>query len=128
MSTDPRAFSTILSDIAQNLQDMVRAELRLAKAEIGEEVAHAKTAGIQIGAGSCCAVFATLFLLLSAFFALSTVVPNWLASLLVAAPLAVVAAVLGYLGRERLRNIQPLAEHTMENIKENVQWVIQRTK
>jgi hypothetical protein len=73
-------------------------------------------------------MFATLFLLLAAFFALSIIVPNWVAALIVATPLGVVAGVLTYLGRERLQNIHPLPEQTMENVKENVEWVIQRTK
>ena len=44
MDPNDRSISAVLRDIVQNIQDIVRAELRLARKEIGSEVEKAKAA------------------------------------------------------------------------------------
>ena len=39
----------------------------------------------------------------------------------------VVAAVLGALGRKKLREIEPVPTQTVETVKEDVQWARNRT-
>lgn len=101
MASVDRPISVVLQDIVRNIQDIVRAEVRLAKTEVGEELGKARSAGVLVGTGAVTAVFAALFLLLASVAALTLVMPQWAAAL-------VVAAVLG--------------------LKENAQWARQLTK
>jgi len=123
-----RTISSVLQDIVQNIQDIVRSEVRLARTELGQELGKARAAGTLLGAGAICAFFAAFFALFACVFALSNVVPNWAASLIVAAAMGIPAGILFFSGRARLRRVHPIPEHTVESVKENIQWAKQHIK
>ncbi len=127
MAAGIRSIPEILQDVLTNIQDIVRAEVHLAKAELGEELNRARSGGLLIGVGAVAAIFSTLFLLLACVYALSLVVPNWAAALIVSAAVAVAAAVTMGLGLKRLKTIQA-APKTAASLKETVQWAKQLTK
>jgi uncharacterized membrane protein YqjE len=127
MAAGIRSIPEILQDVLTNIQDIVRAEVRLAKAELGEELNRARSGGLLIGVGAVAAMFSTLFLLLACVYALGRVVPNWAAALIVAAAVGVAAAVTLGLGLKRLKTIQA-APKTSASLKENVRWAKQLTK
>jgi uncharacterized membrane protein YqjE len=123
-----RSFSDVLHDVVRNVQEIVRSEVRLAKTEIQEEAVKAKSAAAMLGAGVATAVFSTLFLLLTIVYALALVMPSWAAALIVGAALAIVAAVMLNGGINRLKQVHPAPERTLETIKENIEWAKQHTK
>jgi len=127
MATSDRSFSAVLQDVVRNLQEIVRAEVRLAKIELREEAVKAKSGGILLGAGAVGGLFAMLFLLFAAFYALTRAMPDWAAALTVAAPLAIAAGVLISAGTTNLKKVHP-PNKTIESLKENVEWVKQPTK
>jgi hypothetical protein len=127
MAAGIRSIPEILQDVLTNIQDIVRAEVRLAKAELGEELNRARSGGLLIGVGAVAAMFSALFLLLACVYALGLVVPNWAAALIVAAAVGVAAAVTLGLGLKRLKTIQA-APKTAASLKENVRWAKQLTK
>jgi uncharacterized membrane protein YqjE len=71
-----RSISSVLSDIVGNIQQIVRAEVRLAKAEVREEAVKAKRGVVLLGAGAVGFLFAVGFLLLALVYALATVWPS----------------------------------------------------
>jgi len=128
MAVENRSLSDILQDTIRNVQEIVRSEVRLAKTELREEVVKAKASTISIAAGAVAGIFAVLFLLFAAVYALALVVPNWAAALIVGAVLAVVAGMMLNTGLKRFKQIHPTPERTVETIKENVEWVKQQAK
>ena len=84
-----RAISDVLQDILRNLQEMVRAEVRLAKAEIRDDARQTAASAVWIVAGTIGALSAWAFLLWTIVFALSTLMSIWAATLAVAVVLAV---------------------------------------
>jgi len=128
MAAGDRSISEVLQDIVRNLQEIVRSEVRLAKTEIKEEAVKAKSPSVLLGAGAVSALYSVLFLLFTAVYALSLVVPNWAAALIVAASLAIVAAVTLRAGVKQFKQIHPTPERTVDTIKENVEWAKQQTK
>src|SRR4029453_16054714 len=106
MSASIRSIPEILKDVLTNIQDIVRAEVRLAKAELGEELSNARTAGLLMGVGAVAAIFCALFLLLACVYALGRVMPNWAAALIVAAAVGVAAGGRLGLGLNGFKNIQ----------------------
>lgn len=127
MAAGIRSIPEILQDVLTNIQDIVRAEVRLAKAELGEELNRARSGGLLIGVGAVAAIFGALFLLLACVYALGLVIPDWAAALIVAAAVSVAAAVTLGLGLKRLKTIQA-APKTAASLKENVRWAKQLTK
>jgi uncharacterized membrane protein YqjE len=127
MAASIRSIPEILRDVLANIQDIVRAEVRLAKAELGEELSSARTAGLLIGVGAVAAIFSALFLLLACVYALARVMPNWAAALIVAAAVGVAAALTLGLGLKRFKTTQA-APKTSASLQENVRWAKELTK
>jgi len=125
---DERSVAEVLQDILHNLQEMVRAEIRLAKVEIREEARRAVSSGIWIAAGMIGAVSAWIFLLWTLAYALARRMPMWTATLVVAIVIGVAAVVLITGGILRARRIRPIPGRTVESVKENLEWMKQPTK
>lgn len=123
-----RSFSDVLQDVVRNVQEIVRSEVRLAKAEIKDEAIKAKSSVAMLGAGAVMAVFAVLFLLLTIVFALSLVIPIWAAALAVGVVLSIAAGVMLMSGMNLFKQIHPAPQRTVETIKENVEWAKQQTR
>jgi uncharacterized membrane protein YqjE len=127
MAASIRSIPEILKDVLTNIQDIVRAEVRLAKAELGEELSSARAAGLLIGVGAVAAIFSALFVLLACVYALGRVMPDWAAALIVAAAVGVAAAVTLGLGLKRFKTIQA-APKTSASLQENVRWAKELTR
>jgi cytochrome c biogenesis protein CcdA len=123
-----RSISDVLHDIVENLQHIVHFQLRLAREEITTEVAKAKIAGLLLATGAVSGLFAMLFALWAGFLALSRVLPDWAAALIVAGTMALGAVTLVAAGRTRLRKVHTLPELTVKTVKEDFQWAKQPIK
>jgi hypothetical protein len=128
MATGERSIGEILQDVLRNLQEIVRSEVRLAKTEAREELIKAKTAALFVAVGALCSIFTVFFLLLAAVYALTLVVPNWAAAVIVAVVVLAVAAVTLVAGLKQIKRVHPAPAKTVETIKENVAWAKQRVK
>ena len=128
MSTPERTISAVLQDLLGNFQDVVRSEVRLAKTEVREELAKTRSASVLIGAGAVGALFCSLFLLLTAVYALSLFIPEWAAALCVAVAAGVLAVFAILAGVKRFKTINPAAPKTVASLKENIEWAKQQVK
>ena len=128
MATTDRSVSDVLQDIIRNIQDIVRSEVRLAKTEVREEVSKAWNASVWIGIGALSGTFSAFFLLFSIMYALSRIVPDWAAALIVGIALAIATGVLLSKGAERFRHVHPAPDKTIETLKENVEWAKRHTR
>src|ERR1700694_3099922 len=115
-----RSFADVLQDIIGNVQEIVRAEVRLAKTEIKEETLKVGNAARVLVAGIVLALYAAGFLFLTWVYALESVLPPWLAAFIVTMLLATAGAILIGAGRNRLKTIDPKVEKTVETVKENI--------
>jgi hypothetical protein len=123
-----RSLPELLKQLSQEITQLLKQEIELAKAEVGEKGRQAgKGAGLLgsagvIGLGAVGALTACFIL------ALDAVMPAWLAALIVAVVYGVVAAILAMQGRNRIRQATPpVPEQTVETLKEDVQWAKNQT-
>lgn len=123
-----RSMPEVLQDIVGNFQEIIRSEFSLAKIEIKQEAAQAKGPAIMWLVGGALGLYALGFLLLTAVFAMATVMPIWLAALIVGAVLTVVSIALLSAAGKRLKQIRKVPERTIESLKENVQWAKEQIK
>jgi uncharacterized membrane protein YqjE len=117
-----RSMAEVLQGIVGNIQEIIRSEFLLAKAEISKETAKAVRSSVPLGIGLVLALYAFGFTLLAIVHALSAVVDAWLASLIVGLAVLVISVILVSVGKERLRQVNVVPEKTIETMKENVQW------
>ena len=108
----------LIGEVSRDLSTLMRQELALAKAEMREEaVKSGKAAGLLGGAGLA-GYFVLLFLSAALWAGLSNVMdPGW-AALIVAAGWALVGGVLYTTGRDRMRQVRPKPERTLDTLKE----------
>ncbi len=123
-----RSPGDIVKDIVSSAQDIIRSEVRLAKAEVREESAKAISAGTLLGAGAVVGLYALGFLIAAGVAALALVLPWWAAALIVGAVLAGAAAVMVNLGLARWKHVNATPTKTIQDVKENVEWLKQQTK
>ncbi|MCP3014634.1 phage holin family protein [Nocardiopsis dassonvillei] len=123
-----QSFSELLGAVTGDLQKLFRQELALAKAEMREEaVKTGKAAGLLSGA-AVAGYLALLLLSLAAMFGLAELIGLGWAALVVAVVWAIVGAVLAVVGRNRMREVSPKPERTIETLKEDAQWAKHPTR
>jgi len=118
-----RPIGEVASELTKDLSLLVRQELELAEAAMGQKGRTAAPGlGLLGGAGVvglCAAGALTAFLVLL----LAIFLPEWAAALIVAAVLAGVAYLLAKQGKERVEDAgKPIPEQTIETVKEDVEW------
>jgi len=123
-----RSVPQILEDIASNLTQLVQGEFRLAKSELKEGAEKVAVPGATLGAGVVLAFYGLGFLLLAAVYALSSVMPGWLATLIVGGVLAVAAGILIIAGATKLNRVNLTPYKTIQTLEEDVQWAKQQIK
>jgi len=117
-----RPLKDVVQGIIGNVQDIIRAEVRLAKAELGDQAAKARSALTVMGVGALAGIYSVALLLVTCVLALATTMPAWMAALIVAVVTGIVAAALTSIGLKRFRTLHPTPEKAIHSVKENVKW------
>lgn len=116
-----RSLFQLIADVPKLVSDLVAAEIEQLKAEM-----MAKLKALGIGAGLIAGAAVVLLfmvgvLLTAAILALSLVMPGWLAALLVALVLLIIAAILGLIGYRKLeKGMPPVPERTIDSVKDDI--------
>lgn len=123
------SVSALVGGIVGDVQALMRQEIALARTEIRDEVNAAKNtaiamaiAGVVLGVGGLLLVVA---LALGVADLLSW--PAWAGFCLVGAVFAVVGAGLFAAAQRRAKQLNPVPQQTVETMKENVEWIKERT-
>jgi Flp pilus assembly protein TadB len=123
-----RSFVDVLQDIARNVNEIIRSEVRLAQAEMREEATKAVASAGWLIAAAVATVLAVHLLLWSSVYALALIAPLWAAALAVAAMLAVTAGILFLAAKRRFKRLHVPPGRTVESIKESASWVRESIK
>ncbi len=116
-----RPTAELLRQLADETTTLVRKELELAMAEISEKGKRAGLGAGMFGGAGIAALLALGTLTAFLILALDSVMPAWLAALLVALVWGAVAAVLALIGRQRLQEATPpKPDQTVESVKEDI--------
>lgn len=130
-----RSTVQLVKDLTQQASTLAHQEIELVRTELGENIERAKaemaekgkTAGIAVAALAAAGVAALLALgALTAMLilVLDAVIPTWAAALVVTVLWAGVAVPLALYGRNKIGDIgSPVPEQTIEEVKEDVEWL-----
>jgi hypothetical protein len=111
------SLGQLLGEVTKDLSTLMRQEVALAKAEIRQDATKAGKGAGMLGGAGLGGYMVLLFLSLALMFALGAVMPTGWAALIVAAIWAVIAAVLGVMGKSQLQRVQG-PKQTVETAKE----------
>ena len=112
------SIGELFGELTHEFGQLVRSEMELARVELKEEAGRAGKAGAMLGGAAAAGYLALVLLAFAAAWGLAEVIePGW-AFLVVGA----VAAVLAVTGRNRLREVSPVPDQTVETLKEDARW------
>ncbi len=120
-TTSRRSIFSLIADLPRLVIGQVKNELEQLKAELVAKLKHAGIGiGLFAGAGFV-AFFAFAVLITAAVLAFATILPGWLAALIVAGILLVIVAILVLVGlRQVKQGIPPAPTETIKSVKKDV--------
>lgn len=125
-TTDPRdkPIAELLSDLSEELRRLARAEIKLAMTEAKRK---AKRAGVGAGGFGAAAMFGflgTCALVATAILALALVWPAWLAAIVVAGVLLVIAGMAAMVGRSSMkRALPPVPQWAITSVRDDIETI-----
>jgi protein-S-isoprenylcysteine O-methyltransferase Ste14 len=116
-----KSLFSLIGDLPTLVRDLVKGEIEMLKTEI---IGKLKILGIGVGL-ILGAVLVLLFfigvLLTAAILGLATVMPGWLAALVVAFVLLIVIAVLAWIGYKEIKKaMPPVPEESIKSLKRDL--------
>jgi protein-S-isoprenylcysteine O-methyltransferase Ste14 len=123
------SLSQLISGIVGDAQVLVRQEIALARQEIREEIDNAKQAGIKLGVAAGVLAVGGLLLILALAQGVAALFswPTWAGYGLVGLVLAIAGYILLSAAQRQIKEVHPIPEKTVETMKENVEWIKERT-
>lgn len=119
-----RPVGELVHEVTELIPKLIKQEMNLAKAELGEK---GKKAGVGVGlfGGSGAIAFYGLgALIAAAILGLAEAVPGWLSALIVAVVLFATAGVLALIGKKEVgQATPPVPEHAISGVKQDVETV-----
>lgn len=122
------SLGELFAEMSRDFGVLIRKELELAKVETKAEIGRASKAAGAYGGTAATAYFAVFFLSVALALGLSAVMPDGLAFLLVGLAYAAGSAALYVQGRNRMAQVNPVPEQTVETLKEDVAWAKAQTR
>ena len=126
MSPNDAPLTTLLRELVIEIAELIRQELRLARAETAEKLGRAQHAMIALAAGLLLAFCALLILLQALVVALAEVMPPWAASLLVGGAVAVAAFVLLRHAQKAMSPANLVPERTLDSLRQDREMVMEK--
>jgi hypothetical protein len=117
------SLGELIGNISNDLSQLFRQEVELAKAEVKQEASKAGKAAGMLGVAGFAGYLAVVLLSFAAVFGLANVMDAGWAALIIAAVWAVIGGVLFVTGRNKLKTVDPVPHRTVDTIKEDAQWL-----
>lgn len=122
MTEQQPSLGQLVGEIGEDLSKLFRQEVELAKTEIREEANKAGKAAAMFGGAGFAATMTAVLLSLALVFALANVMDAGWAALIVGALWAIAGGAMYVTGRNRMREVSPKPEQTIETLKEDARW------
>lgn len=117
-------MADLVKRVSNDVSTLIRDELQLGKLELANKGKQAGLGAGLLGGSGVMAWFGVGALVTTAILALAVVLPNWLAALIVAIALFLLAGLMALIGRARLkRATPPVPREAMRSIKADIDEV-----
>lgn len=113
----------LIGRASEQLSDLVRSEMALARTELRETVKHAGIGAGLFGTAGIMGLYGLGVLIAAAVLGLSVVLDAWLAALIVAAVLLIAAGIAALVGKKQVSQAVPPVQTSVESVKRDVRTV-----
>jgi hypothetical protein len=131
------SMTGLVAGIIKDFGDLIREEIRFAKAETRADLSRTKEAALLLAIGGGLAVLGVLLLAVMLVFLLHWltvpssvsaaydpgVIPLWGCFGIISAIFLAIGAGLGWMGYRKFESFNPLPDQTAQTVKENVEWL-----
>ncbi len=111
-----------VTGIIEDVQNIVRGEVQLAKTEIKEDAGKLGKALGMIGAAAFLALVGFIFLMLGVTYLLNKSLEMWISAGIVGLVLLIIGAILGVVGKNQMQEANLVPDKTIESLKEDKEW------
>jgi len=126
---EERSLGQLFGDLTRQLGTLVRQEVDLAKTELRTQATTIGRDAVMVGAGAALGYAALLVGLVGVAILLADIgLTPWLAFVVVAIVVGIVAAVLIQQGRARMQRASLAPRQTVQTLKEDAAWAKQQVK
>jgi len=131
-TTEP-GFSSLVREIVDDIGDLVKQQIRFARAEIKEDLRKSKEAAAILATGVGSALVSVLFFGLALVHLLhwltgppgadSSSLPLWGCHAIVGGVFLTAGVCLIFAGKRMFQSFDPLPVQTVQTAKENIEWI-----
>jgi uncharacterized membrane protein YqjE len=125
-SESGESIGSLLSGLLKDLQELVRGEISLARAEVREDVARAGKGAATLASSALIGVTGFIFVMLAVTYLLNQEMRMWIAAGIVGLSLLVIAAILFFIGKKKLSATSLKPDQTIDSLKEDREWARQQ--
>lgn len=110
---------TLIRQLAEDATSLVSKEVRLAKAEMYQNIHQVKQGLVSLASGALVLYAGLLVLLFAAVFGLATVMQLWLSALIIGAIVSVIGFALLGAAKKKMEASELNLDHTIESLKKD---------
>lgn len=126
--TADHSVGELVSRASEQISELVREEMRLARAELSQKGKRFGVGGGLLGGAGLLGLLAAQAVVAAVMAALALVLPVWASALILAALLAALAAGMAAAGKKQIARAVPLVpEQTIDSVKADVAEIKERT-
>ena len=122
------SIGAAVGSISDELRVLVLRERDLARAEVADNAAAVRGAGMWAAGAAFAGVAVVIFAGLAIMFGLATTIEMWAAALVTALVFALFAGIFGMLALRRAREFSLVPKHTLRSVREDVTWAREQLK
>jgi hypothetical protein len=134
-ATSEPSMTGLLAGIIKDFGDLIREEIRFAKAEVRADLYKTREAALLLAVGAGIATLGVVLLAVMLVFLLHwltlpsgsaydpAAVPLWGCFGIVGAIFLACGAGLGWMGYKKFESFNPLPDQTAQTVKENIEWL-----
>jgi fatty acid desaturase len=123
-----RPVTALLSDLVNEIALLFRQEATLFRTELTEAMGRAGRGAATLAVGGVLALGGFLVLLAAAVLGLATVLPPWLAALIVGVVVLALGAILLLVGKSRLDAEALVPRRTLRSLREDQIWLKEQVR
>ncbi len=128
MERNDKPVTELMRDLVNQVSNLVRHEIQLARAEMGEKANQATNGVVMLAVALGLGIGAIVILLLAAVAILEGIMAFWLSALLVGLVAALAAAGLASMGLSNLKARNLMPDRTIESVREEAQYAKEKVK
>jgi Putative Actinobacterial Holin-X, holin superfamily III len=120
---DNRSASELIHDFSEQSTRLIRQEMALARAELTQKGAQAGLGIGLLGGAGILSLYGLGALIAGGILLLSTEIKAWIAAVIIAGGILIVAGAAALVGKARLARAVPVPEATIETAKRNMETI-----